>query len=280
MPIVSRGYLRRQLGLTRLGDVTVGTRSNSGAWTATTVPSFYITDYWQFGNELASGQNLYQGADIRIVFSVNAVQDCKIASYVAGSGSFVILKSPIVNGGINDKTIFEIHEKLPPADKDRAIDQVITDLWERREIPLAGVDSKTYYSIGPDLKVFGAYYYSDPTDSLSRGRGNFSWWGVGRTATGRELRISPAVQASYQVILDAQVGLTLGNEAATCNIQSEEWVLDGAAAICYDMLAARAPGQEAAAFRERARFYKRRWLAGQVNNAEPADESPRLDEVW
>jgi hypothetical protein len=158
---------------------------------------------------------------------------------------------------------FEVHGIISPADKDRAIDAVIRDVRYRQELAIWAIDQGHIYSLGADvLDVIDVRYFSDPTDSLSRGEGHPHWFKFEQTASRNELRITPSLLPSYQLVIDAILAPSLGaGDLATVNLPSQEWAVAGAAARCYWMLEQRAPGQEAGKYKERrveaAREYTR-----------------------
>ncbi len=222
-------------------------------------------------NATFSGDALYE----RAWGKVNGFE-YRIASFNTASGAWCT-PTP-VQSAIFVATQYEIHERMSPSEKDRMLDRVIQNVWDRQEVPLWAVENQAFYSLGPEIKVFDAWYFGDPSSSLNRERHAFDHWGVTTTATGRELRISPTLQASEQLIVDAQVQATLGAaDTATVNIPNETWVLNGAAAWCYELLARRSPGQESDTYRREASRFARAWTHGMAQHRPQIDSKIQLD---
>lgn len=242
-PIFARKTLRQSLGRDLLRDTLVGNTSGScGA-----AGSGYVIDRSQ-ANAAFSGEDLYS----RAYLLVNSM-DLRVATFNVASGawvSWVTLSANVPSGGE-----YEVHELISPADKSRAIDWVLHETPVRQEVPVAAVANQKHYSWPSGVrKVLDAWYYADPDSSLDRLKGRFSWWGNAATASGREVRIEPALLGSYQIILDAITTLTLGAlDAATVNLESDRWLLYGAEAQCWEMASKRAPGEEASTYRGNAR---------------------------
>jgi hypothetical protein len=177
---------------------------------------------------------------------------------------------------------YEIHEMVSPDEKDLALDRTLRRVWSRQEVPIWAVNGQQQYSLGQSVgEIFDVYVYGNPAGSLDRGRGALSWWGEATTATGREVRVTPAPLASQQLILDAQVWATLGAaDTATVNIPDVDWILDGAAAVCYEILGRRSPGQEAGAYATEAKRYGRAWMAGQGRWLPAVTRKVELETPW
>lgn len=264
MPVVSRKQLRRDLGVLRLRECTLGTTQLAVA-AATFVnvmdPNLANTDY--------SGQSLYQRAWTRV-----ASYDYRVGSYNFGSGGFV--SAQLTRAAIASGADFEIHDKWSAAELDLCLDQTILDLRVEREVGFPSVDGATMYTLdgaaSPNsiIDYKEVYYFADPTSSLNRRRTDLPTADVVRTATGMELRLGGALQGSVQLVLDAYLQLSLGaSDDATINIPDRDWVLFGAAARAYDLLIQKSPGQDAALLKERreeaARAFTRksqRWQPG------------------
>lgn len=269
MPVYSRKTLRQNLGRDYLRDTLVGVTTHSCGRAG----SGYIMDSVK-ANVSFSGEALYE----RAWGKVNDFE-YRISSFNAGSGAFLI-PTPL-QSAVYEATQYEIHELLAPSEKDRILDHVIQNVWDRQEIPIWGVQAQQFYSLGPEIRVFNAWYYGDPASSLDRERHDFSHWSVATTATGAELRISPTIQASEQLIIDAQVYATLGSaDTATVNIPNEQWVLNGAAAWAYELLARRAPGQEAKGYREDAARFAKAWTAGLARHRPQIYSKIQLESPW
>lgn len=254
MPVVSRLRLRQQLGLTKLRDTYVG--NVSGSWGATA--SLTLIDSTQ-ANLAFSGESMFA----RTWLKHNGME-LRVASFNTGSGAYVTLQTAatiVASGGQ-----YEHHKKISPSEKDRCIDGVIGRLWTKQEIPIDSVTGDLSYSIGVGFKIFGVYYFANPSGTLDRDRRQLSpGWNIVVTGSGRELRLpnGSALAASQQLILDAQVRATLGSsDAATVNIPDEDWVLNGAAARAYQSLWADAPGKEAGKYKELSTAYAREFVTG------------------
>lgn len=273
MPCVSRLRLRQLVGSTKLRDTYVGTTTGSSG-----VGGFATIIDSSVANLAFSGESLF----VRTWLKHNGME-LRVASFNTGSGAFVTQQAAatlVLSGGQ-----YEHHRKLAPSEKDRAIDGVIGRLWTRQEVPIATVDGLLAYSIGPNFKVFGAYYFASPSATLDRDRREIPiGWNLVTTATGRELRLPPggALAGSQQLVLDAQVRATLGSaDAATVNIPDEDWVLNGIAARCYQSLWADAPGQEAGKYQVLSQIYARAFVQGIGAYRDRVDQSWRgaFDEV-
>lgn len=254
MPIVSRSYLRQRVGQLRLRDTYVGTTSGS----LDAVGSAYVIDA-AVANLAFSGESLFQRAWLK----VNGME-FQVASFNTGSGAYVTLQTAatIVPSGAQ----YERHLKLSPAQKDREIDGVVGRLWTRQELPISTIDGRLQYSIGQGFKVFGVYYFANPTGSIDRQPREMPiGWNIATTGSGREIRLpfGGALGGSQQIVLDAQVRATLGAaDTATINIPDEDWVLNGITARCYQAMAADAPGQEANRYEKLAVQYGAEFVKG------------------
>ena len=256
IPVVSRLRLRQQVGLTRLRDAIVATTTfspNLG------VGSAVVAMAVRHANTALGSHGLYVASPMRI-----SGIDYHVASFNSASGAYVSAQTAatIVGSGAS----FEIHMKAAGDDKDRAIDGIIGRLWSRQEVPIDVTDGRLEYSIGAGFKVFGAYWFANPTGSLNRDKRELPiGWNIALTATGREIRLPAGAPlgSGHQLVLDAQVRATLGAaDAATINIPDEDWVLNGIAARCYQTLIADAPGKEAGKYRDLAQAYAREFRNG------------------
>lgn len=257
MPIVSRKSLRRSLALTWMHDGLVSTVTGSVGQTASLS---HVIDVTQANPDFA-GQALYQ----RSWFKVNGME-LRVGSFNVGSGAYVtgqLAATTIASG--NE---YERHDVLSPSDKDRAVDDAIGRVRVNREVGIPSVDGLTAYPLdgaaSPNLveTVLDCYVFTNPSGSLDRGKAALDSWQVVSTATGTELRVSPAMGASMQIVLDAILALSLGAaDTATINIPDERWVLAGAAAKAWDLVLQRAPGQNRGQYEqnrnEAARLYSR-----------------------
>lgn len=237
VPVFSRKALRRSLGQNGLRDTYVGTTTLSlGANAAVAVMDRYLAD------PFASAPK-YQGAWL-LVASVQY----RAASYNYQSGS--VMSGQTAVNAIASGADFELHQILPPDDKDRCIDDVIKRIRVRREVGITTTDGLEAYPLdntaSPNsiVAVLDAYYFANPTNSLNRQRQDFVSKVAVMTATGLELRVAPPIGSGYQLVLDAILTLSLGSgDAATVNIPDERLVIAGAEAKAYDLLMRQTPGQ-------------------------------------
>lgn len=248
-PTFSRRGLRQNLGLRFLRDVVIGT--TTGSW-GTTTGSANIVDSAQ-ADPTASGEQLYQRHWLRLLGSVGFIQDLRVASFNTGSGAFFAAQTLATT--IYSGMPFEVHALLSPSEKDRALDDAIRDVRYQEEVPIWAIDAGAVYTLPASvLDVIEAKYYSTPLGSLTRGEGALRWYDFESTGSGPELRISPSLSQSQQLIIDAILCPTLGaGDLATVNLPSEDWVLAGAAARCFWLLEARSPGQETGQYKEKRR---------------------------
>jgi hypothetical protein len=256
MPTYSRRELRQRLGQLYLRDTIVG--RTSGSW-GTQAGSYNIVDSAQ-ADPTASGEQLYYRHWLRLLGSAGHIQDVRVGSFNTGSGAFVgaqTLATTIYSG-----MPFEVHALVSPAEKDRALDEVIKDVRYHEVRYIDTIDGCYFYSLGedvaPDLAdIFGVRYLSDPASTLNWGERPVHWWrfeGYSNEIVDglRYLHIWPALRSSQVLVIDAITTPTLGaGDLATVNLPSDEWILAGAAARCFWALEQRAPGQEAAAYRAR-----------------------------
>ena len=208
-----------------------------------------------------TGQSLYQ----RGWFKHNGME-LRVASFHMGSGAFIsaqIAATLFTSGGS-----YEFHQMLSPSEKDRCIDDVVLRYRIKQEVGIATVDGNHLYTIegaaSPHYieEMLDHYYFANPTGSLSRGLSRLDRCEIVTTATGRELRISPALAGSQQIVLLAILSPTLGStDAATINIPDSRWFLSGAAAKAMDLLIRKTPGQNRGQYEkdrgEFARVYSR-----------------------
>jgi hypothetical protein len=249
MPVFSRQALRRALGVSWLHDTILGITTFSAA---TAAPQVMDTAY---GDPSLSGHNLYAGGWLRHAASL---LDFRVASFNAASGAFI---STSVLGGAPapSGTTFEIAGLLPPADKDRALDDAVARIRVRQEVGITTLSGAVFYDLDTAASphriadVLDAYVWANPGDVADRGKRVFATPArVVPTATGVELRIDTALDLSHLLVVDALLGLTLGAaEAATVNLPDERLVLAGAAAKCWDLLAQRSPGTQVAVYERR-----------------------------
>jgi hypothetical protein len=248
MTVYSRRNLRQRLGVDLLRDTYVGTNTASlGAGFG----SAYFIDA-NLANTDFSGQTQYSR-----VWAKHNGMVLRSASFNFGSGAFISAQSnntTVVNGGE-----WELHELISPNDKDRAIDWAIDRIWMRQEVAFPSGDGLTFYSLGYEIgQVFDWWVNANPTGSAGRDQRRFVAEGpdIRLTGSGRELRLSSSLQGSQQIVLDAEVRLTLGTQdTATINLLSphhEHAVLYAAEAQCWEMLSKRAPAQDRRAYLQNA----------------------------
>ena len=247
MPVVQRKQLRRDLGLRRLRETVVGTTSLSLGANA----SLNVMDRTLAAPDF-SGEGYHARSWIRV-----ASGDYRVGSFNTASGAFA--GGALVIYAIASGADFEVHDRLSPSEMDGAIDETILQLRARREVGLPTIDGKTFYTLdgaaSPNtiVNVLNVYYYANPDGSLNRDRRQLVQHAIVNTGSGQELRLPYGLGGSLQLIVDAILQLTLGagGDGATINLPDEETILWGAAARCYDLLAARSGGQETAAYERR-----------------------------
>ena len=244
MPVVNRRNLRHNLGLRHLRDTITGNTTSSFG-------SVHVIDR-ALADTTFTAEMLHYRSWARFfpTGSANGV-DFRVASFNCASGALIslALDGTTVPSGAG----YEVAAALSPADKDRCLDLVLGVVRVRREVGIQTTEGLTHYPLDgvasphylfPD-QILDCFYYADPSHSLNRAPCAFDTWEVERTATGHELRVSPALGASQQIVLDGILSLTLGAaEVATINIPDEEWVLLGAEAHAWNLLMKRGPAQE------------------------------------
>ena len=241
MPIYNRRTLRQDLSREWLRDIVVG--RTSGSW-GLQAGSFNIIDSSQ-ADPTASGEQLYTRHYLRLLGSLGFIQDLRVGSFNTGSGAFLgaqTLATTIFSG-----MSFEVHGALSPAEKDLMLTRTIEGLGAmQQEIPVWTIDQSHVYSLGSEIvDVVGVRYLADPTNSLNRSPHHINHFNFIKTATGQELRISPALTYSYQLILEAITTLTLGaGDLATINLPSEQLALAGTAMRCYWLMEQNSPGRD------------------------------------
>lgn len=190
-----------------------------------------------------SGQNLYQRGWLKH----NGMQQ-RVASFNVLTGGFSGLQyAPTL---VLSGATYEFGSLLPQSDKDIALNDVVNRIRVLQEVGLITLDGNHLYTISGAASphhieaVLDAYYFVNPTGSLSRGLSRLNNWEIVTTATGQELRIDPALAQSQQIVMLSLLAITLGaSDTATINIPDQRWVLSGAAAKCFDLLIRKTPGQ-------------------------------------
>lgn len=271
MVVVSRRFLRQTLGTRHIRDTFV---SNTTLSHATQTFSLTFIDY-NAANLAFSGRGLYEGAWLRIFGG-----DLRVGSFNTGSGAYLSSEYGAFVGAPSLGMPYERHEALPPADKDRALDDAIKRLRVRREVALWSVDGLTSYTLPVGVEqVLGGYYFANPAGSLDRGRAELRSIRPAVTATGAEVRIDPALGASQQLVLDAITTLSLGSsDDATVNIPDERLVLYAAEAACWDLMVRKAPRGTSAEYRSLRDEAARQYNQLARNFKVPVDRAVRLDE--
>lgn len=262
MPVFSRKQLRRDLARRYIHDYAVSNAEvygqNAGAQTQFLPVTMMST---MAANPAFSGQDMYQNAWLYVEGSI-AIGDTgpslfqyMIASYNAASGAFISLQ--LAKEWHSNTANFEVHTRVPPYDKDRAIDSVIQRIRLRQEVGINTIDGALVYTIdgaaSPYMidRILNIHIAANPSNSQNLDIRHVSDWDVVPTATGNVLRLTYAVQGSQQLLLDAILAPTLGVDTATINIPDERWILAGAAVTCYDLLIQDAPGQQVQQLQQR-----------------------------
>lgn len=276
MPIYNRRTLRRSLGRYYLNDTVLGT--TSGSW-GTQAGSMNIIDSSK-ADPTASGEELYHRHWMRLLGSAGFIQDVRVGSFNTGSGAFLTAVTTVT--AIFSGMPFEVHALISPVDKDEVIDEAIKDVRIQQEYPIWSIEDGHVYSLGSNIQdILDVRYFSTPTDSLNLGEHKLDWWKYEVTATGNQLRINPSLPASYQLILNALLEVSLGaGDLATVNLISPKPILWSAAARCLWMIEQQAPAKEAEVYakrrqqaaREATRLYRR--LQPKITR------KIMLDEVW
>ncbi len=250
MPTFSNRQLRQILGTSYVGDTFVGVNEF-------TFPN--LTYSGSFGlNQLIdlslSGQNLYENATIRHIATGAAsgsTFDYRVSSFNTGLGTFITTQ--FIQATVNNQDTFEVHTRLPPAQKDLAIDDALKSIRVRQEIGMmTGTGGAEFYDIEAAASphyisdILDVYYFASPGGSLDRDQRRFDDVRMVNTGSGREIRVQPIIQGSQQIILDAILELTMGaGDTATITIPDDRWLLAGAAARCYNFMIQNTPGQNA-----------------------------------
>jgi hypothetical protein len=271
MPTFQRKALRQSLGTSYLHDTLVGNTTGSCGSDVYA----YALDSRQADLSLSNGDaGSYERAHLRVQGS-----DLRVASFNCGSGAFVTMQllGTIVPSGAE----YEVHEMVSAADKDRVLTQVVGRLTRRAEYPIAAVDGDKSYAVPADvLRILDAYYFADPTSLVDRRKGHFAHVAIVTTGSGRELRIEPAIPSGYQIALDAVTSLTLGPaDTDAVELPSDEWLLYGAEAACWNLLTKKGPGQETSRYERNARLAAASFSRRSSLYAPQIDSSIKLDDA-
>lgn len=237
MPVYSRKYLRQTLGRNHTRDTYV---SAIAATANQSSSPFFVTDP-NVADVAFSGQDLYARS-----WLLTAGNQGQIASFNAGSGTYLLTAAGFgapFAAAIPSGSEYERHDMLPPADKDRAIDETVKRLWSRGEVAITTVEQARVYPLPPQvIDVLDCYYFANPAATVDRAQQRLTRFDTVLTQTGPELRIDPALQVSQQIVLDAILSLSLGtSDAATVNVPDERLILFGAEAQCWDLMVRKAP---------------------------------------
>ncbi len=228
-----------------------------------------------------SGEQIYYRHYLRLLGSAGFIQDMRVGSFNTGSGAFVgaqTLATTIFSG-----MPYEVHRLVSPSDKDAALDAVISGVRELQERYYWSIDGMHIYSMNPtvDIDIVAARYYSNPNGSLDKGEGQFAWWKFVKTINAHELRVSPSMPASYQLVIDVIVAPSLAaDDLATVNLESDDLVIWGAAARCYWMAGRGAPAQETALFDQQRREAAREYSRLSANFKPKITRKPQLDSLY
>jgi len=276
MPQFSRVQLRRLLGQNHIRDTIVG--QTTASWGQVNY-SVNIIDFAQ-ADLAASGQNRHAGAWLKVP---STSLELRVASFNTGSGAFLAQGVALVPGAATfvatpTGMFYELHGAVKPSDKDRAIDEAVKFLRSRREVTIESVDGLADYPL-PDAveQVLDAYSFADPGGSLTRNKTPLTSFRVVGTETGLEVRISPVLGGSQQLVLDAVVRATLGaSDAATIDVPDERLVLLRAEAECWGLLAKDAPRGTADEYRRSRDDAARQYAALARNFKVPVDRPLRI----
>lgn len=273
MRTYTRRQLRQTLGQVHLRDTWVSTTT---ATTAQAAGSFVVIDGFSADLSL-SGQNLYERSTL---FASGMTTDARVATFNAGSGAY--LSQANVFPGLALGAEFERHDSVPATEKNRALDEAIKRLRVRQEVPVAAVAGLQAYPLPAGVEsVLDAYSFATPTATLDRGKTALAFWDVVATATGTEVRISPALGGSAQLVLDAITSVTLAaQEGATVNLPDERLVLFAAEAECWSYLVRRAPRGTADEYRSLRNEAARQYEALARAFKTPVDRPLRLSEAY
>jgi len=196
-----------------------------------------------------AGQGLNVNANI---WHLTGAYDYRVASFNAASGQYVTGQFIEATIAVGDE--FYFYSRPSTTEKNAAIDETLKRLSFQQEVGIpTGTAGADFFSIEGAASphyiadVLDAYWFANPAGSLDRDLRRFDDFRLVTTATGREVRVSPAPGGSAQLVLDAILNLTLGlAEAATINLPDDDrWLLSGAAVNCYNLLLQNAPGQNA-----------------------------------
>ena len=228
-----------------------------------------------------SGMGFYRRAWLKV-----AGMELRVGTFNAASGA--ILTSQICATLIGSGVSYEIHDLLPPSDKDRCTDWTMRRIRYKQEVAIATVDGAAVYTIdgaaSPNLitDVLDAYVFADPTNSLDRAQHGLNEFRLVQTASGsNELRVSPRSTQSQQLVMLAVLAPSLpSGDAATINVPDDRWILEGMASRAFDLLIQRSPSQEAQLFKERRLEHARNFTALSSDYQPDMARQTELDAPW
>jgi hypothetical protein len=264
MPNYTRRTLRQTLGTRYLSDTRVATTTASrGTAAGTEFVDRVLAD------PTLSGQQLYDRATI--LYGANAF---RVATYHVGTGVLLSLQQPYANVASGDE--YELHQMVSITNKHEALAWALGEMPVRREIAVPSVDGLAHYTL-PDvagsvtiLDVLDSSYWADAASTTNRNRGRFDAWEVARTYSGAEIRISPVLGASAQLVVEALIVQTLpADDSGVVAVSDLDTLLWGATAHAYWLLQQDSPGQETGLY-ERKRQHALRTFNGRLATRRPA----------
>jgi hypothetical protein len=271
LPVVSRKYLRQALGRVHLRDTYVGATTASWGWAA---GSIQIID-GNLADLSGSGQNWYVGSTVYY-----SGVDVRVATFNVATGALLSQAAGLTfPNNIASGSEYERHDVLSGTEKNRALDDAVQRLRDRREVTIDTVADAHVYALPDEVALaLGTSYFASPTATLDRQQRRLSRAEVVATATGLELRIDPALGASQEIVIDAIVTVSLGaGDAATVNIPDERLVLYAAEATCWDLMVRKAPRGTADEYRRLRDEAARQYSLLAKNFKVPVDRPLRLD---
>ena len=246
MPTFNRKGLRQRVGVVRLRECLLGTTQM-----AVSVGSFVQVMDPFLADLGLSGQSKYVGQKLRV-----ASVDYRVASFNFQSGALFCQQA--AQYAILSGADFEMHARVTAHELDLCLDEVLKGVRIQQEVGIPTIDGAMFYTIdgaaSPNLivDVGNVYFFGSPNGSLDRKRGDVVNFNLVATATGRELRLGSGLGGSQQIVLDALLEMTLlADDAATINLQHQDWVLWGAAAEAYNLAIQNAPGQDSTLMEKR-----------------------------
>lgn len=290
MPVYSKKQLRRILAQRYTRDMSAAAPNISNLGNLTGTPPITVRSGIIYGDVSGSGQNLYQNSWLYIEASTATPDTAPtmyqylVATFNSGSGAFLSYQYAYDVHGT--QSIFELHTRVAPFEKDNAIDETIKRMRIRQEVAIPTVDQQLFYTLdgcaSPYVldEVWDIHVFADPTGTTDRDERHVDDWQVVTTATvANELRLLHAFQGSQQIILDALLIPSLSGELATINIPDERWILAGAAARCYDFIIQQAPAQQVALLQQRRQEWGMEYSRLSARFQPERDKPIRLNDV-